>query len=996
MKRCKLLVVVGLALAGLFAVLPAAASAACTGVSDWSDLSTAFTNGGSVTLCASITAPAGDSLTVGDGSGSDTTAVTLDLNGFALEIDTPPGGAAAIDVPSGASLTIQDSVGSGTLTVTGASGGAGIGGDGGGNTGGDAGTVTIDAGTVTATGGGYGAGIGGGVGNETGGDGGTVTIDGGTVIATGGSGGGGAGIGGGVGVDTLGGDGGSVSINGGTVTAAGASEGVGLGGGGSNAAGGAGGVITIDGGSVSATGGPDAVGIGGGITAAADTGGQGATVTIGVGATVTAAGPFGSVGGGYSLNGLGAFGSLSNSGSLTIPSGASLNIPSGVTADNSGTLDLSGSLAGEGTVDNTGLISVGSGGSVSGNGDGDGTTSLLVETDNYGLSFNDSGGSGTTPGTMYVYAGSVTASGQSLPAGPTPPAGGTFTGWFTTASGGTQVTNSSTLSSALGQSGPDNVTLYAHYTGVTQTITFAPLAPTATPGTSTNLSATGGGSGLPVTFSAGPGTSPADACTVSQTGLDTGSVTFAHVGTCVIDADELGNGTYAAAATVAQTVSVGAIASQLTLSNPATVVFGQPTTITATVSEADSSAPLGTVQFELDGQNLGTPVSVGPGHTAVSPTIGSGGSLVPGAHTVSATFTPADTSVYAPGSASTTQTVNQAASTTAVTVQPGTITATVAPVSPGAGTPTGTVTFSVDGTNVGSGALSNGTATLSYAVPSGKTHQIAAAYAGNSDFTGSSASTSRSDPAIAATLSSAHPKTADGWYRSPVTVTFACTANGAPLAAACPSAVELASNGAGQSITRTITATNGGAGTVVVSGIDIDQTRPTVKLTGARSGATYVGSVRAPRCVAKDSVSGIASCKLSRHETSSGRGLDITTVRYTATATSRAGNTTTASVTYHLLGIYVQGARYQDGTFLVTPGRTYTIVVAHSSVRPRYIDAAPSPVSPAGNDELFASVGHDRWAQGVTIPSGLLGRFKTWSLGVQIGSKLYDLKVATG
>jgi hypothetical protein len=307
--------------------------------------------------------------------------------------------------------------------------------------------------------------------------------------------------------------------------------------------------------------------------------------------------------------------------------------------------------------------------------------------------------------------------------------------------------------------------------------------------------------------------------------------------------------------------------------------------------------------------------------------------------------------------------------------------------------PTGTLTFSVDGGRVGSATLSNGTATLSHAVPPGKAHQIAAVYSGDSDFTGSSASTSRTDPTIAARLSSSHAKTRYGWYRSPVAVTFTCTTDGAPLTAGCPAGVRLARNGAGQSVTRTITATNGGAATVVVSGIDIDQTKPIVKLAGIHRGATYDGTAPKARCAARDSLSGIAACKLRRHETTSHQGLDITTVRYTATATSRAGNTATGAAKYRVLGLYVKGARYEHGRFLVAPGRTYTIVVERSALRPRYIDAAPSPGSPAGNDRWFVSVGPHRWAQGITIADALARRFKEWVVGVQIGSRLHQLDV---
>ncbi len=83
---------------------------------------------------------------------------------------------AGIYVPEGNTLTIR---GTGSLTVTGGSGGAGIGG----NNGGKCGSIVISGGTITATGGSNGAGI--GLGNSPGCVFGDITISGGTVTATG-------------------------------------------------------------------------------------------------------------------------------------------------------------------------------------------------------------------------------------------------------------------------------------------------------------------------------------------------------------------------------------------------------------------------------------------------------------------------------------------------------------------------------------------------------------------------------------------------------------------------------------------------------------------------------------------------------------------------------------------------------------------------------------------------------------------------------------------
>ena len=83
---------------------------------------------------------------------------------------------AGIYVPEGNTLTIR---GTGSLTVTGGSGGAGIGG----NSEGSCGSIVISGGTITATGGSGGAGI--GLGYSSGCVFGDITISGGTVTATG-------------------------------------------------------------------------------------------------------------------------------------------------------------------------------------------------------------------------------------------------------------------------------------------------------------------------------------------------------------------------------------------------------------------------------------------------------------------------------------------------------------------------------------------------------------------------------------------------------------------------------------------------------------------------------------------------------------------------------------------------------------------------------------------------------------------------------------------
>lgn len=98
-----------------------------------------------------------------------------------------------------------------------------------------------------------------------------------------------------------------------------------------------------------------------------------------------------------------------------------------------------------------------------------------------------------------------------------------------------------------------------------QTIAFTgPGAGTV--GGSASLSATGGASGNPVVFSVDT-TSTTGACTVS--GTNNATVAYGAVGTCVIDANQAGNATYAAATQVQQSVTVNPAPVAQTITFPA-------------------------------------------------------------------------------------------------------------------------------------------------------------------------------------------------------------------------------------------------------------------------------------------------------------------------------------------------------------------------------------------------------------------------------------------
>ncbi len=174
-------------------------------------------------------------------------------------------------------------------------------------------------------------------------------------------------------------------------------------------------------------------------------------------------------------------------------------------------------------------------------------------------------------------------------------------------------------------------------------------------------------------------------------------------------------------------------------------VFGQSVTFTATVTATPpgSGTPTGTVTF-LDGAtSIGTGTLDGSGVATLAT-----GALSVATHSITAQYA-GDANFGPSTSTAVSQVVNQAATTTALTSganpsvfgQNVTFTATVTPTAPGAGTPTGTVTFKDGATTLGTGTLAGGVATFSTSTLSVTTHPVTAVYAGDTSFQTSTSST---------------------------------------------------------------------------------------------------------------------------------------------------------------------------------------------------------------------------------------------------------------
>jgi streptogramin lyase len=216
-------------------------------------------------------------------------------------------------------------------------------------------------------------------------------------------------------------------------------------------------------------------------------------------------------------------------------------------------------------------------------------------------------------------------------------------------------------------------------------------------------------------------------------------------------------------------------------------VFGQPVTFTATVQPVtpDVNPLTGSVVFTIDG--VAQPaVPVSGGHASLTTA-----SLGVGSHTVSAAYS-GDGNFTGSASAALAEVVNQAGTSTTLTAsadrseygQAVVFTATVSASAPGAGTPSGTVTFTIDGTTHTTVALSAGRATLASSTLGVGRHTISAAYDGDANFNGSASSL------LHETVTRAHTSTSLVSSHNPVEagdqVTFTATVSSSTPGGAVP------------------------------------------------------------------------------------------------------------------------------------------------------------------------------------------------------------------
>jgi len=161
------------------------------------------------------------------------------------------------------------------------------------------------------------------------------------------------------------------------------------------------------------------------------------------------------------------------------------------------------------------------------------------------------------------------------------------------------------------------------------------------------------------------------------------------------------------------------------------------------------------------------------------------------------------------------------------------------------------------------------------------------------------------------TISLSPPPNANGWRNTPVTARFVCTQDGLPLAG-CPADRVIATEGANQTITDSVTNAAGQTASVRSDPFSIDTTAPVLTLSTPTTGTTVFTPSVTLTGILTDAVSGIESASCNGAPATITAGALTCVASFTpgantvqAAAIDRAGNQASASLdfTYHVVPI---------------------------------------------------------------------------------------------
>ena len=369
-----------------------------------------------------------------------------------------------------------------------------------------------------------------------------------------------------------------------------------------------------------------------------------------------------------------------------------------------------------------------------------------------------------TGNTITQPPGTTSASGIAIGSLSSSTAGSKVVSGSATKGGGpVAITQTATVTVGIGSADAGNSTLTVSPSTVTVGVGSAAITVTARDagnntigGAAVSVSATGSGNSLT------PSSGTAD-------GSGVFTATFSSLQSGIKTLTATVNGT---TLTAQPTVSVTAATTTTTLSlSGSTTVVGQSITASWTVTPQGAGTPTGTVTVTGAGATCSAPVA--SGSCVLAPTTAGVGAVFTATYGGDGNFSgSSDTATRTVGAASTNTVITSDSPDPSNVGQAVTVAFAVTADAPGGGTPAGTVTVS-DGVNGCSATVAAGSCSATFSTLGART--ITATYAGNANYTGSSATTAHSVQSNGATV------TVSGSPASAVTgqtVTFTATVSG--------------------------------------------------------------------------------------------------------------------------------------------------------------------------------------------------------------------------
>jgi pectin methylesterase-like acyl-CoA thioesterase len=353
-----------------------------------------------------------------------------------------------------------------------------------------------------------------------------------------------------------------------------------------------------------------------------------------------------------------------------------------------------------------------------------------------------------------------------------------------------------------------------------------------------------------------------------------------------------------------------------------TVPQGSGFTLISRIAPAVGGAPTGTVQF-FDGGNLLITVNVDASLEASFST----SSLPVGAHSITIQYS-GDANFIASTSSPVNITITPASTNLALTLSSSTptygdvVAATASVTSSGAGTPSGTVTFSIDGNALPPVALTNNSASLPLplAALSAGPHSVTAAYSGDTNFTAATANVDTLSVAQAATTVSLGSSAVSSAFGAATTF----TANVTPASAGMPTGTAQFFDGENSLATVPIDAT--GRASFSTSSLPVGAHSITVQYSGDTN---FTSSTSSPASIII--TPGVTSLTLTLSSSTAVYGSPITA---TATISFVAPATPTGTIMFSVDGTGSSPVAVAQGTaslpLAVLNAGIHTITAAYS------------------------------------------------------------------